>query len=116
MPEPFVTIADAAYVLSVDPATIRRWIASGRLAAIRVGGTAVRIPHAALEALTGPDYNPDDWVSIADAAALYSVSEWSIRRWIQQRDVETRRLGTRATRVSVKSLEKLTEPVALAVG
>ena len=100
MPEPFVTIADAAYVLSVDPVTIRRWIASGRLAAVRVGGTAVPIPQAALEALTGPDYSPDDWVSIADAATLYSVSEHSIRRWIGQRDVETRRLGTRATRVS----------------
>jgi excisionase family DNA binding protein len=116
MPDPFVTIADAAYTLAVDPVTIRRWIASGRLPAVRVGGTAVRIPKAAVEALTGPGYNPEDWVSISDAAALYSVSEWSIRRWIQQRDVETRRLGTRATRVSVKSLEKLTEPVALAVG
>ena len=38
MPEPFVTIADAAYVLSVDPVTIRRWIAAGRLKAVRVGG------------------------------------------------------------------------------
>ena len=84
---------------------------------VALAGHSLRAGAAeSAEALTGPDYNPDDWVSIADAAALYSVSEWSIRRWIQQRDVETRRLGTRATRVSVKSLERLTEPVALAVG
>jgi len=113
MREPFVTIADAAYVLAVDPVTIRRWIASGRLAAVRVGGTAVRIPQAAIAALTGPDYDPDEWVTIANAAALYSVSEHSIRRWIQQREVETRRLGTRATSVNVRSLDKLKLAYAL---
>lgn len=43
----FITIADAAARLGVSEKTIRRWIAAGRLAAVRMG-SHIRIPLGAL--------------------------------------------------------------------
>ena len=55
--EPLWTIEQAAEYAAVDPATIRRWIAAGRLRAGKVGRT-VRIDPADVRAafgLTVPD-------------------------------------------------------------
>ncbi len=40
-----------AGVLGFDPSTIRRWIAEGRLRAVRVGPKSIRIPEAAVAEL-----------------------------------------------------------------
>jgi excisionase family DNA binding protein len=50
-----VSVSDAARALSVSEATIRRRIAAGALAALRIGeGGAVRVPVSALEELCVP--------------------------------------------------------------
>lgn len=43
----FITIADAADRLGVSIKTVRRWIAAGRLAAVRMG-SQIRIPLGGL--------------------------------------------------------------------
>lgn len=47
----FLTVRQAANSLQVCPRTVRNWIKSGRLQAVRVNATTLRIPIAALEAL-----------------------------------------------------------------
>ncbi len=51
---PLVTIADAAERLSVSPKTIRRYVASGALTAVRIGPRLVRVELASLERLGRP--------------------------------------------------------------
>jgi excisionase family DNA binding protein len=43
---PFLTVAEVAARLGIDERTVRRWIVSGRLPAIQLGGprAPVRIP------------------------------------------------------------------------
>jgi excisionase family DNA binding protein len=51
----FVTVEELAARLRVNPATVRRWVASGRLAAFQVGDGAIRIRSADVEQfLSGP--------------------------------------------------------------
>lgn len=45
---------EAADILGVTPLTIRRWIASGRLKAYRIGPRLVRIDAESVEALKQP--------------------------------------------------------------
>ena len=51
---PRPSIKQAADWIGVDPKTIRRWIAQGRLQAVRVGPRLIRIDREALLALTTP--------------------------------------------------------------
>ena len=44
MDEPFLTVAEIAALLKVNPMTIRNWISSGELPAMHVG-RRVRIPR-----------------------------------------------------------------------
>lgn len=44
-----------------------------------------------------------EWVTIAQAALVYSVSEKTIRRWISAGTLEARRVGPRLIRVNVAS-------------
>ncbi len=48
-----LTIQETAQLLKVDPITIRRFIADGRLKAIRVG-RGVRVPQEAVDQLAEP--------------------------------------------------------------
>ena len=50
----FESIQSVADRLDVDPKTIRRWIASGRLTAYRVGGKIVRLDPAEVDAAMVP--------------------------------------------------------------
>lgn len=57
---PLLSVNEAALELGVSPVTIRRRIASGELAAVRIGTRgAVRIPSAALALLIRP-YSPQE--------------------------------------------------------
>ncbi|GAB2575911.1 helix-turn-helix domain-containing protein [Microlunatus antarcticus] len=47
-------IATGASALGVDPRTIRRWIADGRLPGYRVGGKLLRVDMADIDALVTP--------------------------------------------------------------
>lgn len=48
--ESFYTVEDVARMLSVHPETVRNWIKSGQLKAIRLGGAAgYRITQGALD-------------------------------------------------------------------
>nr|WP_069403191.1 helix-turn-helix domain-containing protein [Mycolicibacterium holsaticum] len=49
-----ITIQAAAEMLAVDPRTIRRWIAQGRLKARRVGPKLIRVELASVEAMGQP--------------------------------------------------------------
>lgn len=44
-----LTIAEAAELVKVDPSTIRRWIKSGRLHALRPGPRTVRLRRSEIE-------------------------------------------------------------------
>lgn len=48
------SIQQAADWLGVDPKTIRRYIAQGRLSAVRVGPRLIRIERESLQALAKP--------------------------------------------------------------
>jgi excisionase family DNA binding protein len=50
----FCTIAEAADLLRVSKPTIRRWIGSGKLRAVRLAGRSIRIRRGDLEALLEP--------------------------------------------------------------
>lgn len=50
----FYTIQEVAIFLKVHPGTVRRWIAGGRLQAIRLPGGAYRIPKAEVDRLQKP--------------------------------------------------------------
>ena len=45
----YLTVPEVAALLRVDPATVRRWINSGRLAAVRLGH-GWRVPQTAIDA------------------------------------------------------------------
>lgn len=47
----FCDVATAAEFHGVDPRTIRRWCADGKLTAYRTGGTLLRLDWADVEAL-----------------------------------------------------------------
>lgn len=49
-----LTISDVADQLQVSKKTVRRWIADGRLPAIRLGPTLIRIDASSVEALRSP--------------------------------------------------------------
>lgn len=51
---PFYTVAEAARLLAVNPSTVWRWIAAGRLPAHRVGQKALRIKREDVAALSRP--------------------------------------------------------------
>ena len=46
-----VSLADAALTLAVSTKTIRRYIAAGRLEAVRLGGKTLRIKASSIEQL-----------------------------------------------------------------
>jgi len=48
-----LTVREAAQMLRVNPITIRRYIASGRLAAVRVG-KGIRVPRESLDQFVKP--------------------------------------------------------------
>lgn len=61
----YKSIADAADTYSVSTKTIRRWIASGRLPAFRVGPRKIRVRVEDVDALARPipTAPPDDNVA-----------------------------------------------------
>jgi excisionase family DNA binding protein len=48
LPTEIATVAEVAERLKVDPSTVRRWISSGVLKAVRIGGTTLRVDLASL--------------------------------------------------------------------
>ena len=50
----FITLADGAARLEVNPRTIRRYIADGRLTGYRVGPRLIRLDAAEVDGLLAP--------------------------------------------------------------
>ncbi|MCL2532549.1 MAG: helix-turn-helix domain-containing protein [Nocardiaceae bacterium] len=46
----YVSVRSAAELLDVNPATVRRWVADGVLAAVRIGRKTLRIDIASIKA------------------------------------------------------------------
>ena len=55
-----LTIAEAATLLKVSPATLHRWLKEGRLRAYHVGPRAVRVHRADLAKLLVPTTAPEE--------------------------------------------------------
>jgi len=55
-----LTIAEAAKLLKVSPATLHRWLKDGRLRAYHVGPRAVRVHRADLAKLLVPTTAPEE--------------------------------------------------------
>jgi excisionase family DNA binding protein len=55
-----LTLAEAAKLLKVSPATLHRWLKDGRLRAYRVGPRAVRVARADLAKLLVPTTVPEE--------------------------------------------------------
>lgn len=53
----------------------------------------------------------DDYLTIQEVAALYAVSEKTVRNWVSQGRLDARRIGGRVIRIEARSLETLSEPV-----
>ncbi len=53
----------------------------------------------------------DEYLTIQEVAALYAVSEKTVRNWISEGKLEARRIGGRIIRIESRSLEFLSEPV-----
>lgn len=70
-----LTVQETAHLLRVSPITVRRYIAAGRLAAVRVG-RGVRVRREALEAFVAPVIpphlrdDPDDDLTIPEGRPL----------------------------------------------
>jgi excisionase family DNA binding protein len=53
----------------------------------------------------------DEYLTIQEVAALYAVSEKTVRNWISEGKLEARRIGGRIIRIESRSLDFLSEPV-----
>lgn len=53
----------------------------------------------------------DEYLTIQEVAALYAVSEKTVRNWISEGKLEARRIGGRIIRIESRSLDLLSEPV-----
>lgn len=53
----------------------------------------------------------DDYLTIQEVAALYAVSERTVRNWVAEGKLDARRIGGRIIRIESRSLETLSEPV-----
>jgi excisionase family DNA binding protein len=53
----------------------------------------------------------DEYLTIQEVAALYAVSEKTVRNWISEGKLEARRIGGRIIRIESRSLDCLSEPV-----
>ena len=51
MEEAFFTVKEMADILKVDPQTLRKYIRTGKLQALRLGGKGHRIPRSELQRL-----------------------------------------------------------------
>lgn len=78
----FCTLSEAARILHVSKPTVWRWMQSGKLPAVRVGGRAIRVRQRDLTALVRP-LQPGDQVKAGangderprGEAAIQAVSE-----------------------------------------
>ena len=53
----------------------------------------------------------DEYLTIQEVAALYAVSERTVRNWVAEGKLDARRIGGRIIRIEARSLEALSEPV-----
>ena len=75
----FLTVAEIAELLKLNPMTIRNWIDAGELAAVRVGKRRVRVRQSALDAFleAGSTSTPDDKSLPAEEVDEGSVTAWT---------------------------------------
>lgn len=59
MRDGYFTINQAAAYLAVSRSTIYRWLDSGKLSAVRIGGRSQRIPLRELRKVVSPETNEE---------------------------------------------------------
>jgi excisionase family DNA binding protein len=79
MPDEFLTVAEIAKTLKVNPQTVRNWIDRGQLPAVRVGARRVRVRQSQLDAFlaageTGAAPEGDSWQPVLDALAAAAAA------------------------------------------
>jgi excisionase family DNA binding protein len=75
--ETYLTVADVAELLKLNPQTIRNWIDRGELPAVRVGPRRVRIRQSDLDALLERGRNVPDNLAVAAAPADPIDESWN---------------------------------------
>jgi len=73
MGETYLTVKEVARRLGVTRQSVYNWIADGRLKAVRVGGTAVRIAESSLSELIQP-IDADERASDEEAHTLQEAA------------------------------------------
>jgi excisionase family DNA binding protein len=96
MSDEFLTVAEAAELLKLNPQTIYNWINDGSLAHTRVG-RRVRIRREDFETLTHPrgDNTETDLLTVAEVATLLKLNQQTIRNWIDAGTLRSIRVGRR---------------------
>lgn len=51
-------VPDAADQMSISTKTLRNWIAQSKIAVVRIGGHAVRVPRTEIDRLIDEGYSP----------------------------------------------------------
>jgi excisionase family DNA binding protein len=74
MAEEFLTVADIAELLKVNPQTVRNWIDRRALPAVRVGPRRVRVMQSDLDAFTASTRQDQTGITrLADAEVVDSL-------------------------------------------
>jgi excisionase family DNA binding protein len=79
MADEFLTVAEIAELLKVNPQTVRNWIDRGELPAVRVGARRVRVRRTDLDAFidAGATNNPEPEIEPPMPVDEGSITAWA---------------------------------------
>jgi excisionase family DNA binding protein len=90
MNKSYFTVKEVAAIMDVHPSTVRNWIKSGKLKAVKCCHT-IRIPSRRIttwiKSLKKKHY------TICEVAYILDVDETTVRRWVKERRLPAIRCG-----------------------
>lgn len=108
MGKSYYTVKEVAYIMDVHPTTVRNWIKSGKLKAIKCCHT-IRIPgrriNTWIKKLGKKHY------TIGEVAFYLDVDESTVRRWVRERRLKAVRCGN-ATRILAEQVDEWLEELS----
>jgi len=113
----FLTVAEVAAMLRLNPQTIRNWIDAGELPAVRVGERRVRILRRELDAFlqhsthrwrgwraTEGAQAGDELLTVGEMAGMLGVNTRTVRSRIDSGQLSAVRVGERGVRIRRRDL------------